>query len=252
MTTAARTTATQASATKRVGMDSLRKTALVAGVLYLLTFISIPTLALYGPVHEANFIIGAGSDTRVIFGGILEIIVALAGIGTAVALYPVVKRQNEGFALGLVGSRVLEAAGMFVGVASLLSIVALRQDGAGPEALVTGQALAAFYDSMFRVSQSLLPAVNALCLGTLLYRSRLVPRALPTLGLIGAALLVATFAGGLFGLWDQVSALSAIGALPIAIWEFGLGVWLTVKGFNTNAPIARAIRSAPDGAVTAS
>ena len=107
-------------------MTPLRKTALVAGVLYLLTFVSIPTLALYGPVHDPNYIVGPGPDAAILVGGVLEVIVALAGIGTAVALFPVLKRQNEGVALGLVGSRVLEAAGILAGVACLLSIVSLR------------------------------------------------------------------------------------------------------------------------------
>src|ERR671928_810161 len=119
-------------------MSPLRKTALVAGVLYLLTFVSIPTLGLYVPVHDPNYILGPGPDTGVFIGGILEVIVALAGVGTAVALYPVLKKQNEGMALGLVGSRVLEASTMFAGVAFLLTIVSLRQAGAGPEALDTG------------------------------------------------------------------------------------------------------------------
>src|SRR5256885_14635127 len=113
----------QTTATKRVPMDSLRKTSLVAGVLYLLTFVSIPTLFLYGPVKGANYIIGAGPDTSAIIGGILEIIVALAGIGTAVVLFPVLKRQNEAAPLGLVAARILEASTIFVGVASPLSIV---------------------------------------------------------------------------------------------------------------------------------
>ena len=130
-------------------MSPLRKTALVAGVLYLLTFVSIPTLGLYGPVHDPNYIVGPGPDTGVLVGGILEMIVALAGIGTAVALYPVLKRQNEGMALGFVGSRILEAAGIFAGVAFLLSIVSLRQAGAGAGALVTGQTLAILYDRIF-------------------------------------------------------------------------------------------------------
>src|SRR5438270_10037248 len=112
-------------------MSPRRKTALVAGVLYLLTFVSIPTLFLYGPVHGANYIIGAGPDTSAIIGGILEIIVALAGIGTAVVLVPVLKKQNEAAALGLVASRILEYGTIFVGVAVLLSIVVLRQAGAG-------------------------------------------------------------------------------------------------------------------------
>ena len=155
-------------------------------MLYLLTFVSIPTLALYDPVHDPNYILGPGPDTAVLVGGILEIIVALAGIGTAVVLYPVLKRQNEAAALGLVGSRVLEAAGIFAGVACLLSIVSLRQAGAGADALVTGQTLAVLYDRIFLLSQSLMPAVNDLLLGFLLYQSRLVPRALPLIGFVGA------------------------------------------------------------------
>jgi hypothetical protein len=106
-------TTDRTTATKRVPMSPLRRTALVAGVLYLLTFVSIPTLALYGPVRDPNYILGPGPDTPVIFGGVLEIIVALACIGTAVVLYPVVKRQNEAAALGFVGVRVLEASTIF-------------------------------------------------------------------------------------------------------------------------------------------
>src|ERR671938_1248493 len=150
-------------------MSPLRKTALAAGVLYLLTFVSIPTLGLYVPVHDPNYVIGPGPDTGVLFGGILEVIVALAGIGTAVALYPVLKRQNEGVALGLVGSRVLEAAGILAGVACLLAIVSLRQAGAGSAALVAGQTLAIMYGRIFLLSQSLMPIANDLLLGSLLY-----------------------------------------------------------------------------------
>src|SRR5437660_11553481 len=127
-------------------MNSEKKTARIAGVLYLLTFVSIPTLALYGPIHDPNYIVGPGPDTAVIFGGILEIIVALAGIGTAVVLFPVLKKQNEGVALSLVASRVLESGTIFVGVACFMSIVTLRQAGAGAGRLVTSQARATLYD----------------------------------------------------------------------------------------------------------
>ena len=159
-------------------------------------------------------------------------IVALAGIGTAVALYPVVKRQNEGVALGFVGSRTLEAATIFAGVVSLLSVVTLRQAGAGAGALVTGQALVGLYDWTFLLGQSLMPAVNALLLGSLLYQSRLVPRVLPVLGFIGAPLLVASTMATLFGANEYGSGLSGLAALPIAVWEFSLGVYLVVKGFR--------------------
>ena len=225
-----------ATARRRVPMTSLRKTALTAGVVYLITFISIPTLALYGPVRDdPTYILGPGPDTPALIGAALEIVVALACIGTAVVLYPVVKRQNEGVALGFVGARVLEAAAIFAGVVSLLSVVTLRQAGAGTDALVTGQALVALNNWTTLLGQGLMPAVNALLLGSLLYRSRLVPRIIPLVGLIAAPLLIASGIATLFGLNEPVSALSALAALPIALWEFSLGVWLIVKGFRPSA-----------------
>ena len=225
-------------------MSPLRKTALVAGILYLLTFVSIPTLFLYAAVKSPNYIVGPGPDTAAIVGGILEIIVALAGIGTAVVLFPVLKRQNEGVALGFVGSRVLEAATIFAGVVMLLSVVSLRQAGAGAGALVTGQALVAMYNRTFLVGQSLMPVVNALLLGSLLYQSRLVPRVLPLLGFSGAALLVASDIGVLFNLWGQRSSVAGLLALPIALWEFALGVWLVVKGFKPSPILSSDTRDA--------
>jgi len=222
----------RAPTTRRAPMESLRKTAFWAGVLYLLSFVSIPTLILYGPVKEAGYIAGAGPDTGVLIGGVLELIVGLAGIGTAVVLYKVLKRQNQAAALGLVGSRVLEGTLLFAGVASILTVVALRQAGVGAEGLVIGQALVGLYDKTFLVSGSLIPAVNALLLGTLLYKSRLVPRVLPTLGLIGAPLLIAGTMGTMFGAWEAVSPVTLLLTLPIATWEFSLGVYLVVKGFR--------------------
>jgi hypothetical protein len=146
-------------------MNNSRKTSLAAGILYLITFVSIPTLFLYGQVRVPNYIVGSGPDTYVLIGAVLEVIVALANIGTAVVLFPVLKKQNEGVALGFVGSRTLESAMIFAGVASLLSVVTLRQAGVGADALVNGQALVALYDRTFLLGQSLMPAVNALLLG---------------------------------------------------------------------------------------
>jgi len=101
-----------------------RRISLAAGIAYVLTFVSIPTLALYGTVRGASYVTGTGgSDTAAIVGGILEIIVALAGIATAVILFPLLKKQNESFALGLVAARILESGTIFVGVAFILSIV---------------------------------------------------------------------------------------------------------------------------------
>ena len=239
MATTVRTPATKPPA-KRTPMSSTRKTALVAGVFYLITFISIPTLALYGPIkNHRDWVLGSGSNTAVLVGAFLEVIVALAGIGTAVTLFPVVKRQNEGVALGFVASRVIEAAMIFTGVLSLLSLVTLRHDlggaaGANAAALVTtGASHVAVYNWTMLLGQTLMPGINALLLGTLMYRSRLVPRVIPVLGLIGGPLLIAAVFAALFGgSIGHVSAFQAIATLPVAAWEFSLGVWLVVKGFK--------------------
>jgi hypothetical protein len=201
-------------------------------VFYVLTFVSIPTLTLYGPVHDDDYIRGTGSDSAVVLGGVLEVVVALACVGTAVALYPVLKRQGQARALGFLGTRVMEAGAILIGVASLMTLLTLRRAGAGADAAVTGHALVAFYDSVFLLSQGFIPAINARLLGSLLYQSRRVPRILPVLGLLGAPLLVASDAGALFGAWDRLSPVTAIAAVPIAVWEFALGVYLVVKGFK--------------------
>ena len=218
----------------------------------MITFIaSIPAaFVLLVPVlNNPDYIVGSGPDTGVVWGNLLDVISALACIGTAVALYPVVKRQNEAAALGFVAARVLEAAVIFVGVVSLLSVVTLRQDlagaaGADAASLVTtGKALVAIHNWTFLLGPGLMPAVNALLLGYLMYRSGLVPRVIPVLGLIGAPLLIAAATATMFGIIDQVSVGSGIATIPIFFWELSLGVWLVVKGFKPS-PITAGMTAA--------
>jgi Domain of unknown function (DUF4386) len=213
-------------------MTSLRKHSLAAGIFYLLTFVSIPTLGLYRSVRGPNFVTGAGPDAPVILGALLEMVVALAGIGTAVALYPVVKRQGGSRAVGFVASRTLEAATIYVGIVSLMSIVTLRQAGAGAAVLPAAQGLAAQYQWTFFFAQSFIPAINGVLLGSLLYESRLVPRWLPVLAFIGATLLVVSWFAILFRFMEALSPVAALSAVPIAVWEFSLGVYLTFWGFK--------------------
>jgi hypothetical protein len=211
-------------------MTATRKTSLTAGILYLLTFISIPTLSLYHEIHQPNFILSAAPASDVVLGGILELLMALACIGTALVFYPVLKKQNETLALGFVAARILEATLIFAGVASLLTVLNLRS--IGPEAQVMSRGLVMLYDRLFLISQSFIPAVNALLLGTLLYQTRLVPRILPIIGIGGAFTLVAGDVAVLYGLFDQRAPLAGLSAFPIALWEFSLGIYLTVKGFK--------------------
>lgn len=218
--------------------SSHRRISLAAGIAYVLTFVSIPTLALYSSVKGANYVLGSGPDTAAIVGGLLEITVALAGIATAVILFPMLKKQNESLALGLVAARVLESGTIFVGVAFLLSIVTLRQNGAGTGGLATSHALVALYDRIFLLGQSFMPAVCDLLLGFMLYKSRLVPRRLSVIGIVGGPLLVIGYLAILFGAIDQHGALAGLSALLVAVFEFSLGVWLIVKGFNPEAVAA--------------
>jgi hypothetical protein len=232
-------------------MDSIRKTALAAGLLYLLTFISIPRLALYGPLlTDPGYIVSSSSDTGILWAAILELIVAFAIVGTGVVLFPVVKRQNEGVALGFVAARVFEAGVIVVGIISLLTVVTLRQDvgaAAGAEAaslVSTGRALVAIQDWTFLIGQTLVPGVNALLLGSLMYRSGLVPRVIPALGLIGAPLMISSAIGQVLGINEQISVWSGIALVPIFFWELSLGLWLVFKGFKRSAPLLAATAAA--------
>src|SRR5918999_5254789 len=219
-------------------MDSERRTALVAGVLYLITFASaIPAVFLLDPVlSDPAYIVGPGADAQVRFGAFLDLVNALACIGTAVALFSVVKRQHQGFALGFVTTRIFEAAVIVIGVVSLLAIVTLRQDppaGADEATMVAiGQSLVAVRDWTFLLGPSLMPALNAFLLGYLMYRSRLVPRLIPTIGLVGAPLLLLSTLGTLLGVNQPTSVWTGIATLPIFLWELSLGLWLTFRGFD--------------------
>lgn len=239
-------------------MDSMRKTALVAGLLYLITFLAVATLTLYGTVlKDPAYILTSGSDTGVRWGALIEVIVALAGIGCAITLFPVVKRQNEAFALGYVTTRVVEAGMIFIGVVSLLSLVTLRQDlgqAAGADSaslLTTGSLLVGTYNAAFLLGQTLMPAMNACLLGYLMYRSGLVPRLIPALGLIGGPLMISSVIGQIIGINEPISVWSGIALLPIFAWELSLGLYMAIKGFKPSSPlmVAAAARSgSPDGA----
>ncbi len=228
-------------------MDTTRKLALAAGVLYLVTFAaSIPTLALKAPlVDHADFILGHGNETGVIWAGFLDFVCAIAGIGAAVALYPVTRRFSSTSAIGFITTRTLEAAILVVGAISLLSVVTLRNDVVGGNTaslLTTSQSLVAVHDWSFLFGPGFMPVFNALFLATVMYRFRLVPRFIPMMGFIGAPLLFASSLATMLGGHEQVSSTAALLALPIAAWEFSLGVYLTVKGvkrpaIDTDAPV---------------
>lgn len=250
MTTTTETPANRTTGTTRAPMNSVRKTALAGGAFYVLTFLaSIPALFLLSPVlNDPNYIVGSGADAQVTLGAFLDLVTALTGIGTAVALFPVVKRQSEALALGFVTTRLLEAAVIVIGVVSLLTVVSLRQPGAtGAEAdsLVTaGQSLVAVRDWTFLLGPNVMAGLNALLLGTLMYKSGLVPRVIPVMGLIGAPLLLAVTFATMFGLTEHGSVWW-VAAAPIFVWELSLGLYLVIKGFKPSPITADLVTTPP-------
>ena len=230
-------------------MSSTRKTALIAGALFLITFItSIPAaLLLYSPVLDhTGYIIGPGADTRVALGALLEILLIIANVGSAVVLFPVLKRQNEGLALGYVTARIVESTFIAIGIVSLLTIVTLRQDvgGAGGthSPVPLGRSLVAIHDWTFLLGPGWIVGVgNGLILGYLMYRSGLVPRGMAMLGLIGGPLIILSGTAVLFDVIEPGSAVQFIATIPEFAWELSLGIYLMVKGFKPS-PITAGTR----------
>lgn len=220
-----------------------RRLALIAGAFFVITFVTaIPAVILYDPVlNDADYIVGAGADTRVFLGASLELLLIIANIGTAVALFPILKRQSEGLALGYVTARLVECGFIAVGILSLLSIVTLRQGAAGAEAdsfTTVGQSLVAIHDWTFVLGPGFVVGVgNGLLLGYLMYRSELVPRRMAVLGLVGGPLVCASGIAVLFGAFDRGSAPQFIATIPEIAWEASLGVYLVAKGFKASSPI---------------
>jgi hypothetical protein len=227
-------------------MNHPQQIARVFGVLYLITFItSIPALfVFFAPVlDDPRYILGPGADTSVAWGAFLEMILIIAQIGTAVVVFPLLRRQNEILALGYVTARVMESVFTAVGIVSLLTIVTLRQEAtAGADAaslLTAGESLVALKNWTFLLGPGFMVGVgNGLILGYLMYTSRLVPRGMAVLGLIGGTLIIVSGVGVLFGVIEAGGAVQAIATIPEALWELALGIWPIVRGFNPSA-IAR-------------
>ena len=236
-------------------MDSTRKIAFVAGTLFVITFLtSIPAaLFFYSPVlNHANYIVGAGADNRIAFGALLEMILIVANIGTAVVLFPILKRQNEGLALGYVAARIVESTFIATGIVSLLAIVTLRQDiggaGGAGSLVPVGRSLVAIHNWTFLLGPGWVVGVgNGLILGYLMYRSGLVPRGMAMLGLIGGPLIIVSGTAVLLGVFKAGSVPQFIATVPEFAWELSLGIYLMVKGFKPSPILSGTVGDAGVG-----
>ena len=234
-----------------------QKIARVTGVLFLITFVtSIPAYFFYVPVlDDPRYVVGGGADTSVSLGAFLELLLIIANIGTAVVLFPILKRANEILALGYVTARIVECTFIAIGILSLLTAVTLRQGavaGADAGSLVTaGKALVALHEWTRLLGPGFVVGIgNGLMLGYLMYSSRLMPRGMAVLGLIGGPLIIASGAGVLLGVIEAGSVWQGIATIPEFFWELSIGIWLTVKGFNESALASLSFNPGGDGILT--
>jgi hypothetical protein len=214
------------------------------GVLYLITFVtSIPALWLYQPVLDdpVGYIVGEGQNSRILFGVLLELLLIIANIGTAVVIFPIVRRQNEVLAVGYVTARLFECTFILVGIVAVLGIVTLQQDVVGAAEGTLAYTLAAIKDwTMLLGPGWVVGWGNGLILGYLMYKSGLVPRRMTWLGLVGGPLIILSGTLVLFGVGNKGGTLQAVATIPEFLWELSLGIYCTLKGFRPSSPILQA------------
>ncbi len=240
-----------------------RKLAFIAGLLLVITYLTSipPFLYHYAPiVNDPGYILGAGADTRVIWGAVLELLLIISNVASAVVLFPILKRVSEIAALGWVTARIIESAFIAVGILSLLTVVTLRQDAAvtgmstGADAgalLAVGQALVALHQWTFALGPGFVVGIgNGMLLSYLLYRSRLVPRRLAMVGVVAGPMLCTYAIGAMLGIFEAGSVWQVIGTSAEFVWELSLGIWLMVKGFSATPAAAAAPAAVPARTVT--
>ncbi|HEX5012711.1 MAG TPA: DUF4386 domain-containing protein [Candidatus Limnocylindrales bacterium] len=213
----------------------------IFGLLFIATFVtSISALALFQPVLDdpVGYIAGGGKDNQIYLGAFLELLLVITNVGTAVALYPIARRQNEALAIGYVGARIIESTFIAMGIVFVLGVVGLRHDLPGADDVAF--TLAALKDWTFLFGPGfIVPWGNGLILGYLMYRSGLVPRRMAWFGLIGGPLLLFGSVGVLFDWWDAGSTVPSLAVIPEIIWEAFIGIYCAIWGFRKDSPIVR-------------
>jgi hypothetical protein len=223
---------------------NLRKIATFTGWLWIITFITSipPRFILYAPIlDEPNYVTGAGDVARatLALGAVLELILIISAIGTAVVPYSIHKRHHEAGAVAYVAARIMESVFIAIGIVSILAIVTLRQDAPSGATAALGHGIEAIYQWSFRLGPGFVVGVgNGLILGWLMYTSGLVPRGLAIFGLIGGPLLIIAGILVIFDVIETGSPVDGLLTIPEAFWELSLGIYLIVKGFRPSPSLS--------------
>jgi hypothetical protein len=216
-----------------------RRNASLEGWLFIATFVfSIPAFFIfYAPVFDKPaYVTGAGADqnTLVGLGAVFEVLLIVANVGTAVVLFPILKRFSEMGAIAYVSARLVEAMFIAIGVISMLAIVFLREDTPGISDSAIGQLLLSIYDRAFLVGPGFFAGVaNGIILGYMMYRTQLVPRGMSMLGLIGGPLIALSGIAVMLGIIERGGAAQGIATIPEFLWELSFGIYLVVKGYRS-------------------
>jgi hypothetical protein len=219
-------------------VDSTRRIASLTGWLFIVTFVTsiLAYFIFYAPVRDnPNLITGAGADptASVALGALLELVLIIANVGTAVVLFPILKRQSEAGAVAYVSARLVECTFIAIGIISLLAFLLMRQEATAGGDAALGQVFITIYDQAFLIGPGFFAGLaNGLILGYLMYRSGLVPRWMAMLGLIGGPLVMASGTAIMFDAIQRGSSLQGIATIPEFFWELFLGIYLIVKGFR--------------------
>jgi hypothetical protein len=234
--------------------DPMRRAATIVGWLFIVTYVTsiAAKIGFYPPLFDGNYVTGPGQDTRVLWGAFFEAILIVANIGTATAMYSVMKRRHPNLAISFVAARVMESVFIGAGILAVLTVVTLRQDyaSAGDQSAAglaaVGNAFVAFQEWTFNLGPGVVVGVgNGLILGFFMWRTGLVPRRLAVLGLVGGPLLVMSGSAAILGLIEPQSAVQNLSTIPEFFWELGLGVYLIVKGFKTPSADVQSVADQP-------
>ncbi|WP_223595641.1 DUF4386 domain-containing protein [Neobacillus bataviensis] len=224
-------------------MDSTKKAAKIVGVLFILAAVTaIIGLILYNPILNGPDYMINGSEhaNQVVLGVLMELMLVVSAVGTATTMFPILRKYNETIALWHLCFRFLEAIIITVGVISMLSLLTLSQEFAAAGApdsesfQTSGIVLKAIHAWTFMLGPLFMLGINTMMYSYIFYKSRLVPRFIPILGMTGATLVFIYGLLVMFGVIEQISVWSIL-SLPVAANEMILAVWLLVKGFDESA-----------------